>query len=211
MATVDRQRRHAAIGIGAVLLGMLPLGPPPRGQSGFAVREVAVEASGPTALAAREAAHREGFRTAWRRLLEAEAPDQAGRLAGLPDAELELLIDSFEIEREHVTATRYSATMTVVFRPEAVRGLLARGGTGRVRIEARTTFASLAEWAEIRRRLAASPAVAGVEVLRLSAAEARLAVTLTGGAERAAAQLAAGGLALGRGSDGEWRIALAAN
>lgn len=174
------------------------------------VRDVPVEATGPNALAAREAAHREGFRAAWRRLLEAEAPEQVGRLAGLPDAELERLVESFEIAREHVTATRYSAAMTVSFRPGAVRALLARGGAGPAEIDARAVFGSLAEWTEIRRRLAASPAVSRVELRGLSAAEARLGLTLTTGAERAAASLAAAGLTLSQEAGG-WRISLGAN
>jgi hypothetical protein len=156
-------------------------------------------------MAAREIAHREGFRLAWRRLLEAEAPEQLARLADLPDSELDRLVEGFEIDREHVTATRYSAAMTVIFRPDPVRALLARGGTGPAQIEAVAVFASLADWTEIRRRLAASPAVSRVELRGLSANAARLGLTLTAGPERAVASLAAVGLVLAREPEG-WRL-----
>lgn len=209
MATIDRLRRRAAIGVFAILLGASPALPPAHGQGGFVIRDVAVEASAETPIAARDAAHREGFRQAWQRLLEAEAPDQATRLGALPDAELARLIEGFEVADEHVTATRYSATMTVIFRPDPVRTLLARGGAGPALIEARASFASLAEWIEIRRRLAASPAVSRVELRGLSPSEARLALTLTAGAERAVASLAVSGLSLVQGPDG-WRLTLGA-
>ncbi|WP_439580349.1 hypothetical protein [Elioraea sp.] len=183
---------------------------PALARGGFVIRDVRVEASADTPIAARETAHREGFRLAWQRLLEAEAPDQVGRLATLPDAELDRLINGFEIEREHVTTSRYSAVMTVFFRPEPVRALLARGAVGPVQIEARAVFTSLAEWTEIRRRLAASPAVSQVELRGLSATVARLGLTLTAGPEQAVVSLAAAGLVLGQGPDG-WRLSRGAD
>ncbi|WP_202614861.1 hypothetical protein [Elioraea sp. Yellowstone] len=191
------------------MLVTLPLlAPGARAQGGFVVRDVAVEASAATPIAAREAAHLQGFREAWRRLLESEAPDRAAALAALPDAELARLVEGFEVAEERVTATRYGATMTVIFRPDPVRALLA-GGAAPARIEARAAFVSLAEWTEIRRRLAGSPAVSRVELLGLSSAEARLGLTFTAGIERAVASLAAAGLALTQGPDG-WRLALGA-
>jgi hypothetical protein len=210
VARVDRLRRAAAIGVLAALLGAPVVRLPASAQGGFVVRDIPVEATGPSAIAAREAAHREGFRLAWRRLLEAEAPEQVARLAGLPDAELDRLIEGFEIDGERVTATRYSAAMTVIFRPDPVRALLARGGAGPAMIEALAVFASLAEWTEIRRRLAGSPAVSRVELRGLSVREARLGLTLTAGTERAAASLAASGLTLSQGAGG-WRMSLGAN
>jgi hypothetical protein len=205
VARIDRLRRGAAIGVFAALLGVPLGGRPAVAQGGFVIRDIPVEASGPSPMAAREIAHREGFRLAWRRLLEAEAPDQVARLADLPDSELDRLVESFEIDREHVTTTRYSAAMTVIFRPAQVRALLARGGAGPAQIEAVAVFASLAEWTEIRRRLAASPAVSAVELRGLSANAARLGLTLTAGPERAVASLAASGLVLAREPEG-WRL-----
>lgn len=204
MARIDRLRRGAAIGVLAALLGVPPFGGA-AAQGGFVIRDIPVEATGPGPMAAREIAHRQGFRLAWRRLLEAEAPDQRARLADLPDSELDRLVEGFEIDREHVTTTRYSAVMTVLFRPDAVRAVLARGGAGPTAIEAVAVFASLADWTEIRRRLAASPAVARVELRGLSATAARLGLTLTAGPERAAASLAAAGLVLTREPEG-WRL-----
>jgi hypothetical protein len=199
--------RRAAIGVFATLLGTCLRAPGAHAQGGFVIRDVVVEASAETPIAAREAAHRQGFREAWRRLLEAEAPERAAQLGALPDAELAGLVEGFEVAGEHVTTSRYSARMTVIFRPDPVRALLARGGAGPARIAARAVFASLAEWTEIRRRLAASPAVSRVELRALSPSEARLDLTLTAGTERAATSLAAAGLSLVQGPDG-WRIGL---
>lgn len=182
---------------------------PAPAQEGFRVTGVAVEATAADALAARTAAQSAGVREAWRRLVAAQAPAEAARLATLPDADLARLVESFEVADEQITARRYSATMTVLFRPAEVRALFARGLGAGSTVEARARFASLAEWTEIRRRLAASPAVSQVDLRSLSGSEARLTLTLAGSPERAAQALSAAGLALTKGAEG-WTLALVA-
>lgn len=209
MSRIDRVRRGAAIGVFASLLGAWFAVGLAAAQGGFAIRDVPVEATGESPLAARDAALHAGYRAAWRKLLEAEAPDQAARLGDLPQAELERLVEGFEVAGEHLTTSRYTATMTVYFRPDPVRALLARSGAGPQQIDARAAFTSLNEWAEIRRRLSESPAVSRVQIRGLSSAEARLALTLTTGPERAASSLAAQGILLAQGPDG-WRLSLGA-
>jgi hypothetical protein len=198
-------RRSASWRFG--LLGLLLLAPVPvraQGGSGFIVRGVAAEAAAETATAARERAIAGGLRTAWASLLAREAPSDQARLGAIGQGELERLVESYEIEDERVGATRYAATLTVIFRPEPVRALLASrpaaGPTGRVEVSA--PLSGIGDWVEIRRRLAGAPQVGGYEVLALSRQEARLALSVPGGQAGAAAALAGAGLSLREGPGG---------
>lgn len=194
--------------LGALVALALWYGAAQAGEWGFRVGGIAVDETAADALAARAAAQASGRRAAWERFLTREAPEAAARLRRLPESELDRLIEGFEVAEEEITARRYRATLTVLFRPEAVRALLARElGAGET-IEVRARFASPAEWAELRRRLSAIPVVSRVELRGLGAGEARLALTLFGGAARAEPALAAAGLVLA--TDGERRsLALA--
>lgn len=190
--------------IGALAALALGFGTAQAGDRGFRVGGIVVDETAADAITARAAAHASGRRSAWDRFLAREVPDATARLRRLPDPELDRLVEGFEIADEEITTRRYRATLTVLFRPEAVRALLAReAGLGET-VEVRARFASPAEWAEMRRRLSASPAVARFELRGLSAGEARLAVTLLGGTQRAAVALAAAGLSVS--TDGEERV-----
>jgi hypothetical protein len=171
--------------------------------AGFTVRGIAAEASGETATAARERAIAAGLRSAWAALVAREAPGAEARLGAVSGDELERLIESYEVENERVGATRYAATLTVNFRPDRVRSLLAtapaRAPAGRVEVVA--PLSEVRDWVELRRRLASAPAVSGVELLALSRREARLALSLPGG-QAGAAALEAAGLRLGDGPAG---------
>jgi hypothetical protein len=192
----------------ALLAAALALAAPVRGaaaqESGFIVRGVAAEATAETATAARERAIAGGLRSAWATLLAREAPGDQARLGAISAEELERLVESYEVGDERVGATRYAATLTVLFRPAPVRALLAArpsaGPAGRIEVTA--PLAGVNDWVEIRRRLAGAPAVGGVEILSLSRREARLALTIPGGEQAAASALAAAGLRLGEGPGG---------
>jgi hypothetical protein len=175
-----------------------------QGGSGFVVRGIAAEAAAETATAARERAIAGGLRSAWAALLAREAPGEQARLGAISAEELERLVESYEVENERVGAQRYAATLTVAFRPEPVRSLLAArpasGPSGRIEVTAPLT--GINDWVAIRQRLAGSPAIRGYEVLALSRREARLALTLPGGQAEAAAALASAGLALRDGPSG---------
>jgi hypothetical protein len=95
----------------------------------FTVQDVALDASADSAVTARAKALTEGQNEAWRRLVErlTVAGDQ-GQLAGPGEAELADLIQGFELANERVAPTRYRATLSVSFRPDAVRARLR--GTG---------------------------------------------------------------------------------
>ena len=181
--------------VGAVLALALWCGAAEGGEWGFRVGGIVVEETAADAVTARTAALATGRRVAWERFLDREGPE-AARLRHLPERELDRLIEGFEVGEEEITARRYRATLTVLFRPEAVRALFARElGPGET-VEVRARFASPGEWAELRRRLAAVPIVSRVELRGLAADEARLALTLFGGATRAKSALAAAGLML---------------
>jgi hypothetical protein len=173
-------------------------------QSGFVVRNVTAEATAETATAARDRAIASGLRSAWVTLLAREAPSDQARLGAISAEEIERLVESYEVGDERVGPTRYAATLTVAFRPEPVRALLAArpsaGLAGRIEVTAPLTGVN--DWVEIRRRLAGAPAVGAVEILSLSRREARLALTVSGGEQAAAGALAAVGLRLGDGPSG---------
>ncbi|MCS6920891.1 MAG: hypothetical protein NZM07_03050 [Elioraea sp.] len=166
------------------------------GEWGFWVGGIAVDETAADAVTAKATAQASGRRAAWERFLTREAPEAAARLRRLPESELDGLIEGFEVAGEEITARRYRATLKVLFRPEAVRALLARElGPGET-IDVRARFASPADWAELRRRLSAIPVVSRVELRGLGAGEARLALTLLGGAARAESAFAGAGLVL---------------
>ena len=181
--------------IGAVLALAVGCGVARAGEWGFRIGGIVVDETAADAVAARTAAQATGRQLAWERFLAREAPE-AARLRRLPERELDRLIEGFEVVEEEITARRYRATLAVLFRPEAVRALFARElGPGKT-VEVRARFASPGEWAELRRRLAAIAIVSRVEPRGLSAGEARLALTLLGGAARAKSAFATAGLVL---------------
>jgi hypothetical protein len=89
------------------------------------LRGVEVDRSAATASLAREQAILDGQRLAWRRLLARIAPaDGRTALGNLPAAELAGLIDSFEVENERGSGTRWIGAFGFRFRPASVRDLL---------------------------------------------------------------------------------------
>jgi hypothetical protein len=146
---------------------------------------------------------------------------------GLPrnvsDAQIEAMVASLVIESERITPRGYSARITVNFNqpgagfaaapPPSAPGAQ-RGGPAVATVEAVALYRSLPEYAEITRRLAASPAVARYDVVTVSGEAARLRLSLRSEPQAAAAELGRGGLALAPAPDprpgGEgWRLGLA--
>lgn len=91
----------------------------------FTVRGVEIDRTAPSAPQARDQGVTEGQRIAWRRLVERLVP-VAGRgdLATLPAAQIAELLESYEIEAERTTGTRWLGRVAYRFVPERVRGLL---------------------------------------------------------------------------------------
>ncbi len=97
----------------------------------FAVRGVAVDATAATAAKARDQALAEGHQAAFRRLVArlVLAADQPRVSALAPDVINDLVRD-FEVADEKTSAVRYLASLTVRFRPDAVRTFLRGQGVG---------------------------------------------------------------------------------
>jgi hypothetical protein len=93
------------------------------------LRGVEIDRTAASASLAREQAVVEGQRAAWRRLLARVVPQEArAALVNLPAAELANLIDSFEVENERGSGTRWIGALSYRFKPAAVRDVLrARG------------------------------------------------------------------------------------
>jgi hypothetical protein len=115
-----------AVAAGAATLAQVP---PPAAVDVFAVRGVEVDRSAASAALAREQAIVEGQRIAWRRLVERMVPSEArGTLPGLPVGEIAPLIDSFEVETERGSGTRWIGSLGYRFRTNEVRQLFRSRG-----------------------------------------------------------------------------------
>lgn len=91
----------------------------------FAVRGVEVDRTAGTAAQAREQAIAEGQRLAWRRLAERLIPATSrGGIESLPAAEIIPMIDSFEVETERGSGTRWLGALAFRFKADSVRRLL---------------------------------------------------------------------------------------
>lgn len=125
--------RNSMTVIAAAMAVMLTVSLPWRGQAQdietYTVRGVAVDRTAANPTQARDSAHAEGRRVAFRRLMERLVPPEArGRVASVNDEQLLDLIHSFEVDNERSSAVRYAADLTVIFNPDAVSDLLARSG-----------------------------------------------------------------------------------
>jgi len=90
----------------------------------YAVRGVEIDRSAATAAQARDQAIAEGQRVAWRRLVERLVPAEArAGVPALPAADIAALIDSFEVESERQSGTRWIGSLGYRFRPGAVRAI----------------------------------------------------------------------------------------
>jgi len=210
-AAVWRARAGALLAPLALVLALLSAaaGPATAQEQPLSVRGVPVDATAANALEARTRALDQGKRAAWERLVEMLAPaaDQ-DRLRRYDIARIDPFVQSYEVAAERSSATRYSADMTVHFRPRETRAeLLGASAASAGRLEVAAAFASLRDWIEIRRRLATVPQLQETEVLALSAGGARLALRSAGDAGQLAAALAQAGLDLAP-AEGGWRLAL---
>jgi len=95
----------------------------------FEVKDVAVDVTGSTATGARESAHAEGERLAFRRLLERlTIRSDHVRLPDLSRSDIDGYVQDFSVADEKTSAVRYLAKLTFRFKPEQVRTLLDRLG-----------------------------------------------------------------------------------
>lgn len=182
---------------------------------------VEVDATAADGVQARERAHAQARRVAFGRLaaaIGATAPN-------LSDAQIEAMVASLIIEQERITPTRYTGRLTVVFNAAAARGVLGgnvpmggglaspnpmAGTPANNFIEASTSFASMGQWLDLRRRMLAAGPVASVDILAIAVDGARLRIGLRVPAPEAAAALNSNGVLLAPGGGGAdaWRVGL---
>jgi hypothetical protein len=90
----------------------------------FTVRGVEIDRSAGSAPQARDQGVSEGQRAAWRRLVDRLVPAAArGTLAALPAPQIAELLESYEIESERTTGTRWIGRVAYRFEAERVRNL----------------------------------------------------------------------------------------
>jgi hypothetical protein len=107
----------------------------------FTVRGVDVDRAAGTAALARDQAVAEGQRAAWRRLVERLVPAaNRGNLASLPANQVAELVDSFEIESERGTGTRWIGRVAYRFQAERVRALFGARGIAYAETRARAVL-----------------------------------------------------------------------
>jgi hypothetical protein len=129
-------RIGSTLALAAALLcaGLMPVraqtpgGAPIAGSaSGYSVDNVAVEASAGNATEARAKAFAQGPRKGLQQLLQQIGADPA-RVSGMSDADVERLVQSFQVKSEQASPGHYAATLAYTFRSSGVQQLLAGGG-----------------------------------------------------------------------------------
>lgn len=99
------------------------------GGSPYTVTDVEVDVAGADPMQARQLGIAQARRKAAQMLVERTVPPEDRSKVVIPDdARLESMVRGVEFVRERPSANRYSATLTVVFAPDAVKGWL--GGAG---------------------------------------------------------------------------------
>ncbi|WP_225765987.1 hypothetical protein [Inquilinus sp. Marseille-Q2685] len=95
--------------------------------SGYSVDSVAVEATAANATEARTKAFAQGPRKALQQLLQQIGADP-NRVSGMSDADVERLVQSFQVKSEQASPGHYAANLAYTFRSAGVQQLLAGGG-----------------------------------------------------------------------------------
>jgi hypothetical protein len=107
----------------------------------YTVGGIDVDVSAGNAIEARDQAIREAQRRAVRQLAEQMLPpEDRGRVPPVDDARLAAMVRGVEFANERTTATRYIATLTVVFAADPVKAWLAEAGIRPAETVARATL-----------------------------------------------------------------------
>jgi len=135
---LHRRRWPLCAGFAALLVAITVLWTPAGAQvtpgaqaDAFTVSGVKVDINAANPNTARDQAIVQAQRNAWETLYQRLVP--GGRGTRLSDTDLARLVQGFEIDDEKVSATRYVGSITVRFRPAAVREQL--GGAGSAYVE----------------------------------------------------------------------------
>ena len=205
----------ARLGAMLIVMGLILLALPAQAQQAeYSQRGVPAEATAENGVVARDRALASARRIAWGRV----AGDSAAR--SLTDAQIEALVESIVIEEERTGPTRYAGVVTVNFRRSGSQAVLSgvdpetalapRNMATVATVEAIARYGGMAEWLEIRRRLAAAPEVARIDVVAISVDRARLRIALRAAPPVAAEALVESGILLApqAGAPDPWRVGL---
>lgn len=182
----------------------VPGGAPIAGSaSGYSVDGITVEATAANATEARAEAFAQGPRKALQQLLQQIGADP-GRAGALSDADVERLVERFQIESEQTSPGRYAATLAYTFRSAGVQQLLAGaapqampttlgalpgafpqagaapGFTARGAVTVAVPIAAPAEWYEIQGRLTRLGGLVSSSLVSLTARQAVLELRFPG-------------------------------
>ncbi|MDB5380955.1 MAG: hypothetical protein JWO26_587 [Rhodospirillales bacterium] len=218
MRGCSRRGWSSAVNHGARLGAMLILLalPAQAEQAEYSQRGVPAEATAENGVVARDRALASARRIAWGRV----AGDSAAR--NLSDGQIEALVESIVIEEERTGPTRYTGVVTVNFRRSGSAAVLSgvdpatalapRSTATVATVEAVALYGGMTEWLELRRRLAAAPEVARIDVVAIAVDRARLRIALRAAPPAAAEGLAAAGIVLApqSGAPEAWRVGLGA-
>ena len=107
---------------------LAPGGAPIAGNaSGYSVDGIAVEATAANATDARAKAFAQGPRKGLQQLMQQIGGDPA-RVTGMSDADVERLVERFQVQSEQTSPGHYAAKLAYTFRSAGVQQLLAGGG-----------------------------------------------------------------------------------
>ena len=95
----------------------------------FKIKNIEVDETSHTAIAAREKALEVGQRKAWKLLVRRlTLPDENSQIVELSIDEIKVLVQGYEVVRERISPVRYLANLTVIFNPNLVRDILLKNG-----------------------------------------------------------------------------------
>lgn len=96
------------------------------GGSGYSVEGIAVQATAGNATDARTKAFAQGPRKALQQLLQQIGADP-GRVSGMSDADVERMVERFQVQSEQTSPGHYAATLAYTFRTSSVQQFLGGG------------------------------------------------------------------------------------
>ncbi|MGK9231712.1 hypothetical protein KXS07_08790 [Inquilinus limosus] len=188
--------------------------------SGYSVDDVAVEATAANATEARTKAFAQGPRKALQQLLQQIGADP-NRVSGMSDADVERLVQSFQVKSEQASPGRYAATLAYTFRSAGVQQLLgggapqittpgvpgalpqpgaAPGFAARGSVTVVVPIAAPADWYDVQGRLTRLGGVVSSSLVSLTARQAVLELRFPGDQTQLNQILAQQGLAVQQGA-----------
>jgi hypothetical protein len=187
----------------------------------FTVADVSADVTADSAAHARDQALMQAERTAFSQLCtRLSIPDNAAKL---DDDSIAALVQSFELQSEHVSKVRYIGVFTIRFKPSAVQKKLAKFGdlstasaggdaakplpSGPLsHIAVAVPTDSLAGWAQTKKRLNAVPQIAKIDTIDLGRGVSHIDVAYTGTPEDLQQVLSAQGFVLRHNYGGDWEL-----